>query len=119
MTELQGNAIFIWHCWRMAACFGRSLGLVRSGFVVGIAAGQAIFLKQKISWIASVLSCERNSQTYPAEDLSAKMPWHRYIQTINETMDGILALLQSMPRSALLRLGIVTERAHAQAYCRS
>ena len=72
MTEQQGNVIFILHCWRVAACFGRSLGGVRNGFVVSIAAEQAIFLKQKISWIASVLSCERTSQSYPAEDLSAK-----------------------------------------------
>ena len=51
--------------------------------------------------------------------LSAAMTWHCYIQTIDEAMDGVLALLQSTPRSALLWLGIVTERAHAQAYCRS
>ena len=57
MTELQGNAIFIWHCWRLAACFARSLGQ--------LILGQAIFLTQKISWIASVLSCERNSQWQP------------------------------------------------------
>ena len=74
MTEQQGNVIFILHCWRVAACFGRSLGGVRTGFVVGMAAEQAIFLKQKISWIASVLSCERNSQTWPAEDRDSPRP---------------------------------------------
>ena len=28
--------------------------------------------------------------------LSAKMPWHCYIQTIDEAMDGVLALLQRL-----------------------